>query len=80
MQIDHDLVTTLEAANILEVHHKTVTRLVRKGTLPAIKLANRWFISREILENYRKTYIGKKGRPKGWSPKKRDDQLRGCVK
>ncbi len=74
MQREHDLITTFEAANTLGVHHKTVTRLVRNGTLPAIKLANRWLISKETLESYRKTYIGKKGRPKGWSPKKGGDQ------
>jgi len=63
------LVTTYEAARRLEVHPKTVSRLMRQGRLAGVKVANRWLIEEAVFENFGKTYTGKKGRPKGWSPK-----------
>lgn len=63
------LVTSYEAARELGVHHMSVTRLLRQGDIPGIKVANRWLIDRDTLEEFRKDYIGKKGRPKGYSPK-----------
>jgi len=64
------LVTTYEAARELGVHPKTVSRLLRQGKLAGVKLANRWLIERATLETFSRHYIGKKGRPKGWSPRK----------
>lgn len=64
------LTTSYEAARELGVHPKTVSRLLRQGTLAGVKLANRWLIEQDTLEDFRKDYIGKKGRPKGYSPKK----------
>lgn len=64
------LTTSYEAARDLEVHPKTVSRLLRQGNLMGIKLANRWLIEQDTLEIFRKDYIGKKGRPKGYSPRK----------
>ena len=64
------LVTASEAAKGLRVHPKTVSRLMRQGKLDAVKVANRWLIREAAFERFARTYIGKKGRPKGWSPKK----------
>ena len=64
-----NLVTTSEAAMILKVHPKTIARLMRIGKLPAFKVANRWLIDKDIFNTFSKTYIGRKGRPQGWSPK-----------
>ena len=64
------LLTSHETARELGVHHKTVSRLLREGNLPGVKLANRWLVERGALEAFRKGYIGKKGRPKGYSPMK----------
>lgn len=64
------LVTTSEAARELGVHPKTVSRLLRQGKLAGVKLANRWLIEQATLKTFGKNYIGKKGKPKGWSPRK----------
>lgn len=68
------LVTVTEAANRLGVHPKTISRLVRQGRLAGVKLANRWLISEATFRRFSETYVGKKGRPKGWSPKREVQQ------
>jgi excisionase family DNA binding protein len=65
------LVAASEAAKRIGVHHKTMSRLMREGKLKAVKVANRWLIEQSVLDRFAKTYVGKKGRPKGWSPKGR---------
>ncbi len=65
------LVATSEAAARLNVHHKTVARLMRLGKLPAVKIANRWLIQESDFNTFGESYVSKKGRPKGWSPKRR---------
>ena len=70
MDMKVKLFTTYEAARQLGIHPKTVSRLLRQGKLSGVKLANRWLIEQPILETFSKKYIGKKGRPKGWSPRK----------
>ena len=64
------LIAASEAAQRLGVHHKTVSRLMRQGRLAAVKVANRWLIEDSVFERFAETYDGKKGRPKGWSPKR----------
>lgn len=64
------LTTSHEVAKELGIHHMTVSRLIRQQKLPGVKLANRWLIEQDTLEAFRKNYIGKKGRPKGYSPKR----------
>ena len=65
------LVSASEAAVRLNVHHKTIARLMRIGKLPAVKIANRWLMEEGVLNTFCEIYDGKKGRPKGWSPKRR---------
>jgi len=64
------LISSHEAADRLHVHHKTISRLMRQGKLGAVKVANRWLLEESALEEFARTYVGKKGRPKGWSPNK----------
>ncbi len=61
---------TSDVAKRLGVHPKTVSRLLRQGKVAGVKVANRWLLEKATLETLGKTYVGKKGRPKGWSPKK----------
>jgi len=68
------LVTAADAAKRLGVHPKTVSRLMRLQKLGAIKVANRWLIDEASFEQFAKTYVGKKGRPKGWSPKRKAER------
>ena len=67
-----DLLTAGEAAALLGVHPKTVSRLLRLGELEGQKLANRWLIEELTLKKFSKHYVGKKGRPLGYSPRRRD--------
>ena len=53
-----------EAAKILEIHPLAIQKLIYRGQLPAEKFANRWFIPRDFLEEFAKTYVGKPGRPR----------------
>jgi len=66
-----NLVTTHEAASRLQVHPKTVSRLMRMGKLTGVKLANRWLVEESTLEEFSKGYVGRKGRPSGYSPRRR---------
>ncbi len=66
-----NLVTTHEAGSRLQVHPKTVSRLMRMGKLAGVKLANRWLVEESTLEEFGRTYVGKKGRPLGYSPRRR---------
>jgi len=64
------LMTCREAAEALKIHPITLERLLAQGKLPGYKLANRWLVERDAFEAFQKTYVGKKGRPKGYSPKR----------
>ena len=64
------LMTTSEGARRLGVHPKTLSRLMRNKKLPGVKLANRWLIEETVLDEFRKTYTGREGRPKGYSPRR----------
>jgi excisionase family DNA binding protein len=49
---------------MLGIHPLAIQKLIRQGRLPAEKVANRWLIPRAILEEFAKTYEGKRGRPR----------------
>jgi excisionase family DNA binding protein len=66
-----NLLTTTEAAKILSINPKSLGRLFRCGKIAGIKIANRWLIEEATLQEFGKNYIGKKGRPKGYSPGRR---------
>lgn len=68
------LVAASEAAARLGVHPKTVWRLIKRGRLAGVQLVGRWLVQEDSLESLSKTYVGKKGRPKGYSPKRRRDE------
>ncbi len=57
-------VSTTEAAQILAITPKAAGLLARKGKIPAAKIANRWLIARAFLEEFAKTYDGRKGWPR----------------
>ena len=46
----HEVITPAEVAVLLQIHVKTVYRLVRQGVLPGRQIGRRWRFSRsEIL-------------------------------
>jgi excisionase family DNA binding protein len=57
-------VTSPEAAKTLGVHYVAVAQMARQGRIPAVKIANRWLIPRAFVEEFAKTYEGKRGRPR----------------
>ena len=59
-----NFITTAEAAKILSIDAKSAGLLVRRGTIPGIKVANRWLVSRSFVEELAKTYHSGPGRPR----------------
>lgn len=57
-------ITSPEAGRLLGITQVGVAQLVRQGKIPAVKIANRWLIPRAFVEEYAKTYEGKRGRPR----------------
>ncbi len=55
--------STVEASRCLKCRRETVFRLVQAGKLPASKVANRWLIPRQALEEFGRTYVARPGRP-----------------
>ena len=45
------------AAKRLHIHPESVKRLIRRGKLPARKFANKWFIRKDVLEQFAGQYI-----------------------
>lgn len=52
------------AAKRLNIHPESVKRLIRAGKLPARKFANKWFIRRDVLEQFAGWYVPRRGRRK----------------
>jgi excisionase family DNA binding protein len=57
-----------QAAKILRITYVGVAQLARQGKIPAVKIANRWLIPRAFVEEFAKTYEGKRGRPRRKKP------------
>jgi hypothetical protein len=49
------------AARRLRIHPESVKRLIRAGHLPARKFANKWFVRRDILEQFAGRYLPRPG-------------------
>ena len=64
MQIEDQFATASQAAKLLGAKHVTVSQLCQSGRLPAVKIANRWLIRKDVLEEFAKTYVPKVGHPR----------------
>ena len=49
---------------MLGAKHVTVFQLCQHGRLPAVKIANRWLIPKDVLAKLAKTYVPKVGYPR----------------
>ena len=58
-----------QAAKILKITYVGVAQLARQGKIPAVKIANRWLIPKAFVEEFAKTYEGKRGRPRKKGPR-----------
>jgi len=56
-----EFVGASEAAERLRIHPESVKRLIRRGKLPARKIANKWLIRRDVLEQFASTYDPRPG-------------------
>jgi excisionase family DNA binding protein len=52
------------AAKRLRIHPESVKRLIRLGKLPARKFANKWFVRKDELEQFARSYIPRPGKRK----------------
>ena len=62
--LDH-LITTSDAASMLQLHPETIKRFCRLGKLKADKLNNGWLIPKEEIDAFASTYKETRGRPTG---------------
>ena len=46
----HELLTTEEAAAYLRLHPRTISRLIKQGELPGVKVGRQWRVRRADLE------------------------------
>ena len=51
----------LFAARRLRIHPESVKRLIRAGKLPARKFANKWFVRKDLLEQFAGLYLPRPG-------------------
>ena len=49
------------AAQRLHIHPESVKRLIRTGQLPARKFANKWFVRKDVLEQFAGSYVPRPG-------------------
>ena len=53
--------SVMEASRYLNVHPETIKRYCRNGLLSATKFGNAWLISRQVLDEFARSYIPKRG-------------------
>jgi len=56
----NDILTPIEAGLYLNVHLRTIYRLVKEGKIPSRKIGGRWRFKRDILDEWlsgRKTIL-----------------------
>jgi excisionase family DNA binding protein len=68
LDVKTDYVSSPQAAKILRITYVGVAQLARQGKIPAVKIANRWLIPRAFVEEFARTYDGKRGRPRKKRP------------
>ncbi len=66
--VDTAYMSSPQAARLLGITGVGVAQLVRQGKIPAVKIANRWLIPRAFVEEFARTYEGKRGRPRRKGP------------
>ena len=63
-EADAAYMSSPQAARLLGITGVGVAQLIRQGKIPAVKIANRWLIPRGFVEEFARTYEGKRGRPR----------------
>jgi len=68
LDVNADYISSPQAAKLLRITYVGVAQLARQGKIPAVKIANRWLIPRAFVEEFARTYEGKRGRPRKKRP------------
>jgi excisionase family DNA binding protein len=68
LDINADYMSSPQAAKVLRITYVGVAQLARQGKIPAVKIANRWLIPKTFVEEFARTYEGKRGRPRKKGP------------
>jgi excisionase family DNA binding protein len=55
---EHALLTLAEAAAYLRVHRRTLTRLLRDGLVPGVKIGRQWRVRKADLDAYFTRAVG----------------------
>ncbi|MDD5094098.1 MAG: helix-turn-helix domain-containing protein [Dehalococcoidia bacterium] len=64
IELNGSYLSSLDAAKILNISSSSIRPLLRTGRIPARKIANRWLIPKDNLDNFAKTYVPARGRPR----------------
>ncbi len=48
----HQVMTSVEAAEYLQMHVKTICRLAKEGKIPARKVGSEWRFLRKVLDRW----------------------------
>ena len=64
LDIQREFVSSADAANFLGIKQMSIHTLIRDGRLPAVKVAYRWLIPRQQLEEFAESYVPMQGRPR----------------
>lgn len=62
--LNDEYISSTEAEKILGLRPYAIQKLIKRGTVPAEKIANRWLVSKTFVEEFAKTYVPKVGRPR----------------
>ncbi len=57
-------ISSTEAARILGLRPFGIQKIIKRGAIPAEKIANRWLVPKAFIEEFAKTYVPKVGRPR----------------
>lgn len=66
--VDAAYMSSPQVARMLGITGVGVAQLVRQGKIPGVKIANRWLIPRAFVEEFARTYEGRRGRPRKKGP------------
>lgn len=52
-----------ELAELLDVHIDSVRRMMRNGTLPAVKIGRKWYVRRDVFDAMTRAEPGHEAQP-----------------
>ena len=53
-ELEKNFYTIYQVADLLQFHHNSIRRMIKRGELPAVKMGGVWRISKADLEQFTK--------------------------